>query len=977
MSSEPGVQTVRSTFNRILATVALVGMSGPANWAAPSPLYENTGVTSAPMIDAVTFLNRGVFQVSANDVPYETQNTLYYTNFSGAIIQGGGGFRFDLMPENGFRRPAASFHNDGTISLDSGFGGAFIGLIGLGGFYNNSWILIDATNVVNRGGLTVGSEGLMKIQGENVRLARSGMRAGEDPNAPISPGFISEGQLQYLNDAGVQDINGGAGVNNVLDPAGNNPFNLGLLTGPNASSGPHQVLIPNLTTNTAFVSAPHPFARTNTVSPTNWVVQTIFVDTNSFDPQLKVDVGWGPPRTGDVPGTLMAMVQFTFEDVDTITGEPVTNFVYVLDHLGSLTNAVLYTNFNSTPTLVYQRPSSLQVSRITPPEWAGRVGTNVAFAGTLLVNPDYANQQVTNVYAGYSARIGTAGRISLGGSGVGGGFGLIPELSHPTNLPGRIEIEATNLDLQLARFRSEGLMSVKAANLAPRPPYFVDAPLVQYDVGSTDGPLVVSNLVATTVRRFTGTVSCWSSAWTNLLFVPGPDPADPALQVTNTVEIRFHTLIVSRNFQTIVPVETYRFAGRGEDVHIFDNLAVGDELRIEAPRIEIRGSVSTPEAPDFPIVEELIHMGGLSSSDRIALGTAARPVNVISNSGSMTAPTIEIRADALESSGSITSTRGDLALFTRDLKLEAGELESAASLRIAADDFKAQMSVMTTGTGGFGTLILDVASRLTDGGIMASNQWFVNDGIQLLRRPTEGDLSGTAIQSFLNRFRQAQHVWAGEDRGVSTAGFRDNAALGQLTLDGTPFTLFSFSGPNAQDSYALYVDYLELANSAADVEMALEIAPNFTLYFADSNLPAEELDGALDGRIRWVPDQVGDFSSVSVSLASGDVVRVNRAALASGRIVLGEEGPVSPGGVEEMRVRVRLLTGAEPQAEISWTGMPGRRYRVEYSSDVAAGGWQTLTVCDPVTGDGPASVTVCDTVVQSDQPRFYRVVVEE
>jgi hypothetical protein len=293
---------------------------------------------------------------------------------------------------------------------------------------------------------------------------------------------------------------------------------------------------------------------------------------------------------------------------------------------------------------------------------------------------------------------------------------------------------------------------------------------------------------------------------------------------------------------------------------------------------------------------------------------------------------LSIQADQLENNGILTTTAGDILLATRDLKFEGGAAIAAANLRIQADDFKAQMSTIETGVGGFGSLILDVGNRLTDNGGVASNVWRVTDGFQLLRKPTEGDLSGTEMVSFLNRFREGVHVWAAEDLGPTPAGFTNNMALSRLTLDGTQLTLFTFVGPDSVNPYALYVNFLELTNSAAEIDVHLNVATNFTIYFADSNVP--DLDGALEGRLR----------------------RVSSAPPPAG-----------------FNLQIQRVDEASDQAELSWTGLPGRSYRVEFSSSLAGAAWQTLATCEQ-TDPQPGRLKVCDTSVPPRESRFYRVV---
>src|SRR5690606_37905735 len=227
-----GVANVRSTLRtrtaRLGAALALLVAGAVCGHAAPSPVYENTGVASSPVIDATTFLNRGRFTALAFTQPYETQNTLHYTNFSGAVIDGDG-IWFAHVTEDGVRRPAATFRNDGKIAMDSLFqSGPVFGGIGAVSFAN-SCLLVDATNVVNRGGLEVGSSGQLRIRGQDAPLARSGLRAGENPKQPINPGSVLPPDF-YSNVTGVQDLTAGAGTNNGLDPATPGPFDPSVLT---------------------------------------------------------------------------------------------------------------------------------------------------------------------------------------------------------------------------------------------------------------------------------------------------------------------------------------------------------------------------------------------------------------------------------------------------------------------------------------------------------------------------------------------------------------------------------------------------------------------------------------------------------------------------------------------------------------------------------------------------------------------------
>lgn len=964
--------------------------------AAPTPVYENRGEVTMPVIDATVFLNRGTFNVASGLQPYDTQNTRHFTNFTGAVIGGSGGFQFDRVDTNGFRHRADSFVNLGTINFGGDLFSDFFfpsGETG-GGFgffpvtYNSSWIVVNASNVLNRGGMTVGPDGLVKIQGGNVNLSRSGIRAGEDPFEPIRQG--SSFGLQYRNDAGITDLYWGAGMNNALDPAAPGPFDLAVLTGNPPFSGAHEVLDSTGFTNMVSLSAENVFAVTNAVSPTNWIVQAVFVNTNSMDPEFKVGVRWSrSPRVNNIPGAQMPIVQFTFEDIDTITTEPYTNYVYVLDSLGAMTNAVLATNI---ATRADQRPTSLLVTRVTPREWDSATTNTVPYTPDLLYNASYLSQVVTNVYAAYECMIGD---LTTAFGGGGGFFGGIPELSHPTNLPARVEIESDRLDLGLSRFRTDGLLSIKAKELVGQSPYKLDAAVVNADVGLTSGSLTVSNLIQPIVRRFNGLVSIWSAVWTNQTATVGPDPNDPALQVTNTIDVRFHALIVEHNFITRQTVETYKFAAKAPHFILRDNLTLQESFAIDSPDIDLQAQVNLQQNPitpeTFPTVQNFTNGVALFTSVGATLGTTERPIANFVNQGTLSASTIQLDATDFANSGQLGSFSGDTVVRARNIKVEGGMLFAAANLSITADDLKVSGGTLlsgnesvnpNTGVTNFfgGILTLDVATRLTDGGVTASNVWTTYEGVHLVRKPAEGDLLGTALISKAPRFAEVVHAWAGEDRGPGAAGYQNNMALGSLVLDGRLFSLFTFRSSTGSPA-ALYVDHLELLEGAAlDPEGYVNIEPGFVLYFASSNVDPASMDGKFDGRLRWVQDYAGANSGQDIELSNGTTVRVNRAVLSS--TVIDSDGDGIPNAsdprpLEASALRLKVgVAGDDPsQVELSWNGTPGGRYRVEYSVGLQGADWKVLTTCEHA-GATVGTVRICDPLAKQGEQRFYRVVQE-
>ena len=161
----------------------LAGLS--ATVAQPLPEYIHSGESnwdpfSPPSIDAVRFINFGEFDVETDEFPYDFQNTLFYTNQN--IMTGGIGFRFDHTLPNGSRLPADTFYNAPNsfiYTYEPGFG--FIGGGTIGLVDQASQLLVNSTNIVNKGFLSGGGNGLLSLKGQNIDLSRSGLEVSGKP----------------------------------------------------------------------------------------------------------------------------------------------------------------------------------------------------------------------------------------------------------------------------------------------------------------------------------------------------------------------------------------------------------------------------------------------------------------------------------------------------------------------------------------------------------------------------------------------------------------------------------------------------------------------------------------------------------------------------------------------------------------------------------------------------------------------------
>ncbi len=179
----------------------------------------------------------------------------------------------------------------------------------------------------------------------------------------------------------------------------------------------------------------------------------------------------------------------------------------------------------------------------------------------------------------------------------------------------------------------------------------------------------------------------------------------------------------------------------------------------------------------------------------------------------------------------------------------------------------------------------------------------------------------------------------------------------------------TFTGTGAQN--ALYVDYLQLngpvSNNFANL---LAISPNMTVYFANSNVRVETLDGALNGRLRWVREFAGPNSSVDV-LVNGVTIKVNAALVSSRTIDSDDDGIANffdPSPFDGVMMQPVTFTGGH--ANISWGAASQTVYTVQYTTTLTPPTWQfLLTYTNSAATNGIISV-------QDPTPgtgRYYRV----
>ncbi|MCF7763223.1 MAG: hypothetical protein K9N62_06075 [Verrucomicrobia bacterium] len=981
------------TVKRIVLFWVLTALCLARPQAATTPLYQNLGVlTSTPQIDATAFANHGDFSVFSI-LPFETQNTLNFTN-TGRMF-GNPGFRFETISATSVRTPARSFVNgvDGRVTVGSL--ARFLPaqtLTNFGLAFENSQLLISATTVTNRGDLLADARGRIRIEGEDVDLSRSAVGI-----LPLNGGQGYVTPTNFVPDIGIYDRYWGMDSGQNLNPNVPTPM-LGLAglltpvrgtTNFGISTPRHQVTNEFSTfgfgTSLTLTNG-KTYVLTNAVTPSNWVVQVVMVQ--AIDTNLNIDVKFTPSTILTNPYTT-PIVEFKKTETNVLAGGFFTNHIYMFDRVASETNFVILTNLVTLNTFM---PGNYEVTRETPRSFARGMGPNATNAADLIYNATYTNDLATNLYSAYGYNVTNLAFIlpPVAGASL-------------TNLPGRIEINARNVNLNRSRIRGEGIVkitsdSVSGANMV------IDSPNLAFDLKSADGNLlVVKSLAKDTIERVSGEIYAWSAMWTNqtgsVTTNSAPDPNDPAVTVdtveTNVIEVGFHLFVVDGSgIQTVQPVFTSDFTVRSTNVVLSDTIRLREKILVEADALKLSGSgrlLFPPELPDwnrsaFPSLKTLENEGVISLFGSANFGgrDGGADYQSIVNRGEIEAFNMVFKTEAFENSGILIAEDslspigvGTIRIEAGSAKLEGGSITAGGEIRIRAKDLKLRDIAITNQQ----AIVFEIENSVADLGEPA-NAVITTEGFHFLKKPTSGDLLGTRIESIAPRFLAIPHTVAGVDLGPTAAGYVNNAAIGQLVLTGDFDSLFAFYGSDTS-ARALYVDYLELGDSvAADLDNSIQVASNVTIYFADSNVSADVLNGALGGRIQWVSDFVGPNSTMDVVLGLGSDARtlqVNRSLRLSGSIDSDGDGIFNADDdtpftdVTGQNIVRRASFDSETSVlSLFFEAKAGQSYVIEVTDDLASGEWLPISRYTN-SSVGNESTSIKDKIPTGSGSRFYRI----
>lgn len=962
----------------LLATVLATTLSG-VGIAQTTPLYENYGlVTGSPTIDATAFANYGTFNVSGT-LPFDFTNTRFFTNrgFMSSLP----GFRFDTAFDLGAPQPAAVFVNENGAEVRSLDTTAITGTTFSGQILSPSYLLISADTIVNHGNLVTGAAGLLRLTGNNIDLSRGGLGIGR--LEVTSTHFVTESN--YFPDPAIYDAYWGGMTNQDMDVGGLLQVSR---SATNVTSPVHDV------TNSALFSFSFPqllalenpissvYTNTGGADPetgriTNILVQAAFVALS--DTNLGAAIKWAPSDDLSNPFQT-AIIEISLPETNTVTGDLESATLYLKDTLASSTNYAFLANLAAFPTTFV--PATYELTRQPPFEFITGADGNGSVTNTLFFNPADTNfvPVVTNFYAAYSARVDSLASQPPQVPGF-----------EVTDNPGRIEIYADNLNMSRTRFRGTGLISINTSNLVGSRNVLVDSENVVYNLAVPAGNLEVSGIGRERVVRLNGSLSAYSAVFTNFFGTMMTNSVDDGTGtgtmtnvVTNVVtEIDYHVLIVDATpLQATKPVITHDFITHADSVVLSDPMTVVRQLLIDADSFTLNsrltyttGDFGSTNAPRLRTFES---KGNFEINDVAVFGTdRPNPYESFANRGFLAANGLLFSATAFENSGTITSRVDGIVIQSQTAQFENATTHSARGLEITATDMRFTASTNAT----VGALILNVTGSLSDTGEGANNVFITRNGFHLRTKPAFGDLLGTRIETIAPRFARVEHTWAGEDRGTSASGFQDNVAIGHLVLGGDRDVQLAFRG--AGGANAMYVDLLELTGSltnalaAGDLESALEIDPSLTIYFANSNVSAEQLEELSNGRLRRV-EFAGTSNFVDVPVRSGgNSVQMERVVRESTTVDSDGDGTVNAYDAYPLDFDGTLmLTGRRANSEtsitLSWQAEPNATYQVEYTTSLKAPSWQLLsTFTNPASAAQTA--TVQDRLTGDHAQRYYRL----
>lgn len=885
-----------------LACCTLLSLaSGVVNSSGADSTRVITGIISSAaqvgQIDATNVVNKGYWDIETTD-PFTMSDMLTFSNLvatpGAGVMIGAPGWVFDCEPSNaGVSHWSSIFFNDNYSLIQA----IDVQTLPLGdepesSYLEPSKIFVSATNIINHGGLTVGANGWLQLNGSHVDLSRGLLEVSNVYSSEVYGSFNnSPADGYFLPDVGVSDVfwaqtnlnfdtailwdgtTAETPVFNVQAPGGGvGNFQFGM-TAPYADSYiAAQGILPVVITNGVDTNSGNPITLTiNLLS--NVVKQAVFVGP-ATSIGMSVKDGFSPSPIVSIPPDL-------FQTIGVLMSVPITNAInesvdtasiYVRDTLASETNFGLLKNVLTVVPYATYRPANYLVSRIN--QGLGSAGNNGYpeadfFLDSGDVNTNIVSDAVTNSvilgapYAAYSADFDDL--VSEPSASPNGTV---------TNLPGRVRIYADDLDLTKTRIRGQGQVIISTPYLVSSTNTVIDCQNLSFDlaVPGVAGSLNMTNLASGSVARMTGNIYVWSALWTNQAVIvltnfaitnivntnTTPNTTNYALvysPLTNITTIGYHTLMVDASeISAAVPVNVYDLLLRSTNVVISDNANVVESFFTDAQSLTLNGTLafssatiqnafgaaSTVSLNDWvytnaPNVKWFTNNGTLTIPNNAHFGDdGPTPYTDFINAGTISAASLQLDSAYFENSGTLSAS-ASMTISGGAGKLQNGTTTAGGVAIFQCENLKFNNYQITAN----GRAYFQVTNSLYDAGAGSSNLFQFEDGFNLLIKPPLGDLLGTTFKSVVPNLVspsvEVDHYWAGEDRGATAAGYLNNEAIGQLVLSATsPDPLFVFAGTGAANG--LYVDLLDISALGTNYQSWISINPNLTIYYAAAKL---------------------------------------------------------------------------------------------------------------------------------------------
>ena len=931
-----------------LAGLAMVTMA----LGRTDPSYVNNVVqifnppSAPPSIDATSFINNSAFIVNTYNsyltAPYETANTVNYTNFG--VLGALEGFRFDT-----FHTATALYSSAGTLNNQVG---AIINCGGTndGAFFstNTSFFsiggeaecLVWATNIINRGTIEMGVDSLLSMQGQNVSLSggllnMEGFESGPGFSVQITAG----GTSLSIGQAGMFDYYWGVGQSSKYRPMNDFtsafPFSpLHWVTNRYYSEMQQELALPLAN---AYLNA-------TLLGPSNYLWQVVFLQNGS--PSMSNNVYF--------PGE--SVVEWVWPSTNIITGLSQTNYMYLADNMIGITNLTLSTNGIAPPNTGY-RPTYIPTNYsiiVGGPFFFGTPAPPGLPFGIIGPNTNWSTE-----FTAYAALFQPTTVIV--GEVAGQNY---------TNIPGRIEITADKqLDLRSSRIAGLNYLRLTATNnFTPDANTRILTAVADYNLGVTNGTLTVSNLLAPTCPRPEGYVEIFSTRWTNIETVISGT-------ATNTLTNTYFVTMVDSELASSSPSLVQNLTLHATNVFISDVLNVLSNITIDAYNVTITTNGPGAQTPTgqlnfpsgnalgtnaFPRLRTLTNYGVISVQNAAFFGAAASPIWDFVNYGSVVTLGYSVWTTNFVDTGLVDAGPGPINLTANSASLNNGLFNAPYNdIVLNVGSLLISNQVLNAGH----NLTIWATNSLTDGGAANGSVWLSGVlGFNLPFEPPIASLLGTTITDAAPAFDAVNSMWAGKDLGPVAVGYSNNAALGRLILDGgTPGSSFVFNAPTGTN--ALYVDYLEFRDNMTNFDGSgnlanLQFGPGMKIYYAQLIINGVSFAEKLNHKntnnwngfgLNWVAAYAGAFSSTNLVYPDGSTNQLNLALVQScdldsnGNGIANCHDPAPLLVSSQVGLSAALTNGTPRSVVLSWNSTPFATNFVFVKSSVMATNWQPLT----------------------------------